>query len=102
MPRALWPQMTALRYLFPYKYLHLFEEPRLVQVTYDGHADGDKASFYPISKHDSTLVKIGSDNFFIVKVHIDSDGKKVQKGQMLDARLVVNDKTLWQQVFKSH
>lgn len=83
----------------PYKYLYLFNEPRQVRVTYEGQDDNARPSVYPITSHNDKLIMVDGSNYFLATSHIGSDSTRVQVGQKAEARIIVSDKTLWQQVF---
>ncbi len=85
--------------MVPYKFLYLFNEQRKVSVTYEGEADDIRPHVYPISSYSTKLIRKGSDNYFAADVCVGSDSSMVQVGQKADARIIVSDKTLWQQVF---
>ena len=89
----------TLEIMVPYKYLYFFSEPHQVSVTYEGENDNARPHRYPISSYNRKLVRIDSRNFFVAKSYIGTDDYKVQVGQKADARIIVSDKTLWQQVF---
>lgn len=84
----------------PYKYMYLFNEPRQVRITYEGQDDNARPSIYPITSHNDRLIKDVGSNYFLATACIGSDSTKVQIGQKTDARIIVSDRTLWQQVFK--
>lgn len=83
----------------PYKYLYLFKKPRTLAVTYEGEAVDAASHFYPATQYDRKLVKMGSANYFIVKAYIGTVSQCVQVGQKADVRILVSDKTLWEQAF---
>lgn len=89
----------TLEIMAPYKYIYLFDEPKMVSVMYEGESDNAQPHEYPVASYDKRLVRVGSDNFFIAKVNISSASNITQAGQKADARIVVSDKTLWQQFF---
>lgn len=90
----------SLKIYVPYKYFYLFNEPKQVRVTYEGQDDNARPSVYPITSHNNKLIRIGGSNCFLATACIGSDSTKVQIGQKAEARIIVSDKTLWQQVFK--
>lgn len=90
----------SLKICVPYKYLYLFNEPRLVSVTYEGQDDNARPSIYSITSYNDKLVKVNGSNCFVATAYIGSDSTKVKVSQKAEARIIVSDKTLWQQVFK--
>lgn len=92
----------SLKIYVPYKYLYLFNEPRQVRVTYEGQDDNASPSVYPITGHNDKLIMVDGSDYFFATSHIGSDSSRVQIGQKVDTRIIVSDKTLLQQVFKSH
>ena len=86
--------------LVPYKYLYLFNEPHTACITLEGQ-DDDAAPFVcPITSHSENLLIVDGNHYFTVKASIRSNGKKVQPGLKASARIIISDKTLWQQVFR--
>ena len=55
---------------------------------------------YSITSFSHRLQSIGPDNYFTAKASVATDKGHVQIGQMADGRIIVSDKTLWQQVFR--
>lgn len=90
----------SLKICVPYKYLYLFNEPRQVRITYEGQDDNARPSIYPITIHSDKLIKDNGSNCFLATACIGSDSTGVQIGQKVEARIIVSDKTLWQQIFK--
>ncbi len=89
----------TLKIMIPYKYNYLFDKPRMISVTYEGESDNAQPHTYPVASYDRQLVRVGSDNFFITKANISSDNNITQVGQKADVRIIISDKTFWQQVF---
>ena len=88
--------------LIPYKYLYLFDEPRTARITLEGQ-DNDNASIVcPITSHSDKLLVVGGNHYFTAKTHIRSNGSNSQPELKVSARIVISDKTLWQQVFKMY
>ena len=82
----------------PYKYLYLFDEQRNVIVNYEGRDDNDPSSVYPIYSYDDRLLRMGENNYFLAKVCVGADSARLQSGQKAEVRIVVSDRTLWQQI----
>ncbi|MDD6853813.1 MAG: hypothetical protein PUD58_05835 [Prevotella sp.] len=57
-------------------------------------------SCVPITSHSENLLIVDGNHYFTAKVSIRSNGKKVQPGLKASARIIISDKTLWQQVFR--
>ncbi len=90
----------SVELLVPYKYLYLFDEPRMARITIEGQ-DNDVASIVcPVTSHNDKLLIIDGNHYFTAKTHIRSNGSNVQPGLNVSARIVVSDQTLWQQIFK--
>ena len=90
----------SVELLVPYKYLYLFDEPRMARITLEGQ-DNDVASIVcPVTSHNDKLLIIDGNHYFTAKTHIRSNGSNVQPGLNASARIVVSDQTLWQQVFR--
>ena len=85
----------------PYKYLYLFDEQRNVIVNYEGRDDNDPSSVYPIYSYDDRLLRMGENNNFLAKVCVGADSARLQSGQKAEVRIVVSDRTLWQQITNS-
>lgn len=86
--------------LVPYKYLYLFDEPRTARITLEEQDNDDAPIVCPVTSHNDKLLIIDGNHYFTAKTHIRSNGSNVQPGLNASARIVVSDKTLWQQVFK--
>ena len=90
----------SVELLVPYKYLYLFDEPRTARLTIEGQ-DNDVASIVcPVTSHNDKLLIISGNHYFAAKTHIRSNGSNSQPGLKVSARIVVSDKTLWQQIFR--
>ena len=81
------------------KYLYLFDEPRTARITLEEQVNDDAPIVFSITSHNKLLVVDGN-HYFTAKTHIRSNGSNAQPGLKVLARIVVSDKTLWQQVFK--
>ena len=83
----------------PYKYLHLFDEPRTAHVSFEGN---DNASYNcNIIIHNAKLIYREGGNYFMAIGVVIAYGKTipVQRYQKANIRIVISDKTLWQYVF---
>lgn len=86
--------------LVPYKYLYLFDEPRTALVTLEGQDENAPGIPCSILSHDSSLVAIDGEHFFVASVSTHPLRPLVQPYMKVSARIVVSDKTLWQLVFE--
>lgn len=89
----------SVELLVPYKYLYLFDEPRTARITFEGQDNDDAPIVCPITSHNDKLLVVDGNHYFTVKTHIRSNGSNAQPELKVSARIVINDKTLWQQVF---
>ena len=90
----------SVELLVPYKYLYLFDEPRMARITIEGQ-DNDVASIVcPVTSHNDKLLIIDGNHYFTAKTHIRSNGSNVQPGLKVSAKITISDMTLWQQVFR--
>lgn len=84
----------------PYKYLYLFYEPRTANVSFE---DNDNASYdCDIISHNAKLIHREDGNYFMAEATVSTPGNKslvLQKHMKADVRIIVSNKTLWQQVF---
>ena len=84
----------------PYKYLYLFDEPRTAHVSFEGN---DNASYNcDITSHKARLIHREDGNYFMAIATVSTQGQKspvLQKYMKADVRIIVSNKTLWQQVF---
>lgn len=90
----------SLKIYVPYKYLYIFNEPRQVMITYEGQSDNTSSPVYPIAHHSDSLISYNGTNYFTATTIIGPDSPRVQIGQNVNARIVISDKTLWQQIFR--
>ena len=90
----------SVELLVPYKYLYLFDEPRMARITIEGQAEDAAPIVCPITSHNENLLIIDGNHYFAAKTHIRSNGSNSQPGLKVSARIVVSDKTLWQQIFR--
>ena len=84
----------------PYKYLYLFDEPRTAHVSFEGN---DNVSYdCDIISHNAKLIHREDGNYFMATAMVSTQGQNtpvLQKHMKADVRIIVSDKTLWQQVF---
>ncbi len=84
----------------PYKYLYLFNEPRTAHVSFE---DNDNVSYYCNAiSHNTKLIHREDGNYFVAIATVSTQGKNspvLQKYMKADVRIIVSNKTLWQQVF---
>ena len=84
----------------PYKYLHLFNEPRTAHVSFDGY---DSISYnFDIISHKAKLIHREDDNYFCVMGIVKNNGETMtvlQKYQKVHLAIIISNKTLCQQVF---
>ncbi len=90
----------AVQVLVPYKYLYLFDESRTAHVSFEGN---DNASYTcNITSHKARLIHREDGNYFMAIATMSAQEQNtpvLQKYIKADVRIVVTDKTLWQQVF---
>ena len=89
----------TMQVFVPYKYLHLFDEPRTAHVSFEGN---DNASYNcNIISHNAKLIYREGGNYFMAIGVVIAYGKTipVQRYQKANIRIVISDKTLWQYVF---
>ena len=84
----------------PYKYLYLFDKPRTAHVSFEGNAN---ASYNcDIMSHNAKLIHREDGNYFMATATVSTQGQNIpilQKYMKADVRIIVSNKTLWQQVF---
>ena len=84
----------------PYKYLYLFDESRSAHVSFEGN---DNASYNcNIISHNAKLIHREDGNYFMAIATVSTQGQNtpiLQKYMKADVRIIVSNKTLWQQVF---
>ncbi len=90
----------SVELLVPYKYLYLFDEPRTACITLEGQDEDTAPIVCSVTSHNENLLIVDGNHYFTAKTHIRSNGSNVQPGLKVSARIVVSDKTLWQQVSK--
>ncbi len=84
----------------PYKYLYLFAKPRTAHVSFEGN---DIVSYNcDITSHKARLIHRKDGNYFMAIATVSTLGQNIpilQKYMKADVRIIVSNKTLWQQVF---
>ena len=90
----------SVELLIPYKYLYLFDEPHTARITLEGQDIDNAPIVCPITSHSENLLIVDGNHYFTAKASIRSNGKKVQPGLKASAKIIISDKTLWQQVFR--
>ena len=90
----------SIEFLVPYKYLYLFDEPRTARITLEGQDNDDAPIVCPITNHNDKPFIIAGNHYFAAKAFIRRYNNNAQPGLKVSARIVISDKTLWQQVFK--
>lgn len=84
----------------PCKYQYLFNEPRTAHVSFEGN---DNASYScDIISHNVKLIHREDGNYFKATATVSTQGQKspvLQKYMKADVRIIVSNKTLWQQIF---
>lgn len=90
----------TIQVFVPYKYLYIFNEPRTALVSFEGY---DNISYqFDVTSHSTELVHKEDGNYFraigIIKTY-EKTAPVLQKNQKANIRIVISNKTLWQQVF---
>ena len=85
----------------PYKYLYLLNETRTAYVSFEGY---DNISYqFDVTSHNPKLVYKEDVNYFVATATINAQGNSrksvLQKYMKADVRIIISNKTLWQQVF---
>lgn len=91
---------NSVELLVPYKYLYLFDEPRTARITLEGQDEDAVPIVCPVTSHNDKLLNVDGNHYFTAKAPVHSYGSTIQPGLNVSARIVVSDKTLWQQVFR--
>ena len=84
----------------PYKYLYLFDEPRTARISVEGQDKDAMPCVCRINYYSRNLIVVEGKHYFRATASIRSSGFSAQPGLDVFARIVVSDKTLWQQVFR--
>ncbi len=91
---------STVQVYVPYKYLYLFNESRTANVSFEGNEE--IAYQCKLTSHNAKLIHREDGNYFVAKGMVRLSGKgsiMLQKHQKANVRIIVSDKTLWQQVF---
>ena len=93
--------MTPCMQVFvPYKYLYLFDESRSAHVSFEDNAN---ASYNcDIMSHNAKLIHREDGNYFMAIATVSTQGQNtpiLQKYMKANVRIIVSNRTLWQQVF---
>ncbi len=91
----------TIQMFVPYKYLYLFNEQRTAHVSFEGY---DNISYqFDVTSHSTKLVHKEDGNYFVAIATINTQGNSrksvLQKYMKADIRIIISNKTLWQQVF---
>ena len=91
----------TIQVFVPYKYLYLFDEPRTAHVSFEGY---DNIAYqFDVTSHGTKLVHKEDGNYFVATATINTQGNSrksvLQKYMKADVRIIISNKTLWQQVF---
>lgn len=91
----------TIQVFVPYKYLYLFNEQRTAHVSFEGY---DNISYqFDVTSHSTMLVHKEDGNYFVAIATINTQGNSrksvLQKYMKADIRIIISNKTLWQQVF---
>ena len=80
--------------------VYLFDEPRTAHVSFEGN---DNASYHcDIISHNAKLIHREDGNYFMATATVSTQGQNtpiLQQYMKADVRIIVSNKTLWQQVF---
>ena len=74
--------------------------PRTARITLEGQDNDNAPIVCPVISHNDKLLVVNGNHYFTAKTHIRSIGSNAQPELKASARIVVSDKTLWQQVSK--
>ncbi len=91
---------STVQVYVPYKYLYLFNDSRTANVSFEGNEEITYQC--KITSHNTKLIHKEDGNYFVAAGMVRLSGKSstmLQKHQKADVRIIVSDKTLWQQVF---
>ena len=91
----------TIQMFVPYKYLYLFNEQRTAHVSFEGY---DNISYqFDVTSHSTKLVHKEDGNYFVAIATINTQGNSrksvLQQYMKADIRIIISNKTLWQQVF---
>lgn len=93
---------NTIQVFVPYRFLYIFKEPRTAFVIFEGY--NDVSCQYKITDFNPTIIHHNDNNYFkATGTEITNVQKKdfhVQRHMKVYAKIIVSDKTLWQQIFK--
>ena len=84
----------------PYKYLYLFDESRSAHVSFEGNANVSYNCDF--MSHNAKLIHRENGNYFMAIATVSTQGQNTpirQKYMKANVRIIVSNRTLWQQVF---
>ncbi len=91
---------STVQVFVPYKYLYLFNDSRTANVSFE---ENEEIIYQcKITSHNTKLIHREDGNYFMAMGVVRLSGKgstMLQKHQKANVRIIVSDKTLWQQVF---
>ncbi len=91
---------SAVQVYVPYKYLYLFNDSRTANISFEGYEETTYQC--KLTSHNTKLIHREDGNYFVATGMVRLSGKgsaMSQKHQKANVRIIVSDKTLWQQVF---
>lgn len=90
----------TIQVFVPYKYLYLFNKPRAAYVSFEGK--NNISCQCSIMSHNSNLTHREDGNYFVAEAVMRIQGKDapiLQKYMKANVRIIISNKTLWQQIF---
>ncbi len=91
---------STVQVYVPYKYLYLFNDSRTANISFEGYEETTYQC--KLTSHNTKLIHREDRNYFVAMGMVRLSGKSstmLQNHQKADVRIIVSDKTLWQQVF---
>ena len=88
----------TIQVFVPYKYLSLFNESRTALVSFEGNNISYNCN---IIGHNTRLIHREDGNYFMATATVsilEQNAPVLQKYMKADVRIIINNKTLWQQV----
>lgn len=89
----------GLKVEVPYRFLYLFDRPRVAWVRFEGEAEGTRHA-YTVDGCCPELHATPNGNTFTAHVSLPNVTHRVYDGQKAEVRIVVSDKTIWQQIIR--
>lgn len=92
---------NMIQVFVPYEYLYIFNEPRIANVSLEGYREINYQC--KITKYSNQLIHREDGNYFVATGTIsmpNKDSVGLQVHQKANVKIIVINKTLWQQVFK--